>query len=136
MPLYDQVTLRTGFIEFEQGDWEDELAAFYHTDVELPATMRIDRKSYSNVGIQFRGNSSFLTVSKGRKRSMSVTFDHVVKGQSLEGYRALTLLNAHADPTFLRSVLYLDLVKQYLPAPMVNYVRVVINGELWGIYIN
>ena len=136
VPLYDQGTLRTVFLEFEQDDWEDELASFYHTDVELPATMRVDGKSYSNVGIQFRGNSSFWTVSKGRKRSMSVTFDHVVKGQNLEGYRAITLLNAHADPTFLRSVLYLDLVKQYLPAPKANYVRVVINGELWGIYIN
>lgn len=136
VPLYDQGTLRTIFIEFEHDDWEDELASFYHTDVELPATVRVDGKSYENVGIQFRGNSSFWTVGKGRKRSMSVTFDHVKKGQSLEGYRAMTLLNAHADPTFLRSVLYLDLVKQYLPAPKANYMRVVINGELWGIYIN
>lgn len=135
-PLYDQSTLRTVFLEFENDDWEDELAAFYHTDVELPATVRVDGKSYNNVGIQFRGNSSFWTVSKGRKRSMSVTFDHVEKGQNLEGFRAMTLLNAHADPTFLRSVLYLDLVKQYLPAPKANYMRVVINGELWGIYIN
>mgnify|MGYP002050474912 FL=1 len=136
VPLYDQGTLRTVFIAFENDDWEDELAAFYHTDVELPASVRVDGKPYKNVGIQFRGNSSFWTVSKGRKRSMSVTFDHVDKGQNLDGYRAMTLLNAHADPTFLRSVLYLDLVKQYLPAPKANYVRVVINGELWGIYIN
>lgn len=135
-PLYDTATLRTMFIEFENDDWEDELAAFYHTDVELPATVRVDGKAYKNVGIQFRGNSSFWSVSKGRKRSMSVTFDHVEKGQNLAGYRAMTLLNAHADPTFLRSVLYLDLVKQYLPAPKANYMRVVINGELWGIYIN
>ena len=33
MPLYDQGTLRTVFIAFENDDWEDELAAFYHTDV-------------------------------------------------------------------------------------------------------
>lgn len=134
--LYDPTTLRTIFLEFENDDWEDELAAFYHTDVELPATVHVDGRTYSNVGIQFRGNSSFFTVSKGRKRSMSVTFDHVNKDQNIEGYRAMTLLNAHADPTFLRSILYLDMVKQYLPALKANYVRVVINGESWGIYVN
>ena len=134
--LYDPNTLRTLFIDFENEDWEDELAAFYHTDVELPAKVQVDGKTYSNVGIQFRGNSSFFTVSKGRKRSMSVSFDHVNKKQNLNGYRALTLLNAHADPSFLRSVLYMDMVKDYLPAPKANYVRVVINGESWGIYVN
>jgi spore coat protein CotH len=67
---------------------------------------------------------------------MSVSFDHVNKDQALGGYRALTLLNAHADPTFLHSVLYLSLVKDYLPALKANYMRVVINGESWGVYVN
>ncbi len=134
--LYDPGTLRTLFLEFENENWEQEMAAFYHTDVEMPATLQVDGKKYSNVGIQFRGNSSFFTVSNGRKRSMSVTLDHVIDKQNVEGYRAMTLLNAHADPTFLRSVLYLDIVKDYLPAPKANFVRVVINGESWGIYVN
>lgn len=135
-PLYDPGTLRTFFFEFEHDNWEDELEAFYHTDVALPATLRVDGKTYTNVGIQFRGNSSFFTVPKGQKRSMSVSFDHVNKDQQLEGYRAMTLLNAHADPTFLRSILYLDIARNYLPALKANYVRVVINGELWGVYVN
>lgn len=136
VPLYDSSTLRTLFFEFENDDWEKEMAAFYHTDVEMPAKLTVDGNNYENVGLQFRGNSSFFTVSSGRKRSMSVTLDHVNKGQNLEGYRALTLLNAHADPTFLHSVLYLDIVRDYLPAPKANYVRVVINGECWGVYVN
>ncbi len=134
--LYDTGILRTLFIDFEHDDWEDELAAFYHTDVELPATLRADGKTYSNVGIQFRGNSSYFTVSKGQKRSMSVTLDHVEEGQNIEGYRAMTLLNAHVDPTFVRAALYLDMAKDYIPAPKANFVRVVINGESWGIYVN
>lgn len=135
-PLYDERGIRTIFLEFEHDTWEEELEAFYHTDVELPATMRVDGKTYANVGIQFRGNSSFGSVSRGRKRSLSVTMDHVDAKQQLEGYRALTLLNSFSDPTFLRSVLYLDLARQYLPALKVNYVRVVINGESWGVYVN
>src|SRR6185503_15372287 len=35
VPLYDAGTLRTIFLEFEHADWEQELAAFYHTDVEV-----------------------------------------------------------------------------------------------------
>ena len=134
--LYDQTKLRTFFLEFDEPDWEDELEAFYHTDIELPATLRVDGRTYANVGVQFRGNSSFSSVQHGRKRSLSLNLDHVNATQRLEGYRALTLLNAHSDPTFLRSVLYLDLARQYLPTLNANHVRVAINGESWGVYVN
>src|SRR5205823_1761616 len=49
---------------------------------------------------------------------------------------SLNLLNSHEDPTFLRSVLYLQAARDYIPAPKANFVRVVINGESWGIYVN
>src|SRR5207253_1663787 len=54
----------------------------------------------------------------------------------LHGYKNLDLLNSHLDPTFLRSVLSLQIARDYMPAPKANYVRVVINGESWGIYVN
>ena len=134
--MYDTARVRTIFLEFEHDTWEEELAAFYHTDIELPATLRADGRTLANVGVQFRGNSSFFSVPAGRKRSLSLNLDHVHAGQRLEGYRALTLLNAHSDPTFLRSMLYLDVARQYLPALKANFVRVVINGESWGVYVN
>jgi hypothetical protein len=135
-PLYDVSRVRTIFLDFEHANWEEELEAFYHTDVELPATMRVDGRTFRNVGIQFRGNSSFFSVARGRKRSLSVTLDPVNGRTTFDGYRALTLLNAHSDPTFLRSILYLEMARQYLPALKASYTRVVINGESWGIYIN
>ena len=135
-PLYDPAILRTVFLDFEHDNWEEELEAFYHTDVELPATLRMDGRTYPNVGVQFRGNSSFFSVQRGRKRSLSLSPGHVDANQRLEGYRALTLLNAHSDPTFLRSMLYLDIVRQHMPALKANFMRVVINGESWGVYVN
>ena len=33
-------------------------------------------------------------------------------------------------------MLYSDIARAYFPAPKTNYVRVVINGESWGVYIN
>lgn len=135
-PFYDPNVVRTLFLQFENADWEKELAEFYHTDVEVPATLTVDGKTYKNVGVHFRGASSFFTVGEGRKRSLNLSMDFVNEDQRLHGYRTLNLLNSHVDPTFLRSVLYYQAARDYIPAPKANYVRVVINGESWGIYIN
>jgi len=135
-PLYDSDILRTLFIDFEYTDWESELEAFYGSDVEVPATVIVDSESYSEVGIHFRGNTSYQRVPRGRKRSLNLSFDHVDEDQRLLGYRTLNLHNGYGDATFLRNVLYLQIANEYYPAPKANFVRVVINGEDWGIYIN
>jgi spore coat protein CotH len=135
-PLYDGSVLRTLFLEFENPDWEAELADFNNTDVEVPVTLRADGKTYKGVGVHFRGMSSFMMVPAGRKRSLNISMDFINKDQRLNGYRTLNLLNSHGDPTLLRTVLYLDIARSFIPAPKANYMRVVINGESWGIYVN
>lgn len=135
-PVYDPFTLRTFFLEFESPDWEQELADFNNTDVEVPATVIVDGRTYRDVGVHFRGATSFMFVPAGRKRPLNLSFDFVHKDQNLGGYRTFNLLNAHEDPSFLRAVLYLEIARDYLPAARANFVRVVINGECWGIYVN
>lgn len=135
-PLYDPSVLRTFFLDFENGEWEQELTAFNNTDVEVPATLTVDGKVYKNVGVHTRGMSSFFAVPEGSKRSLNITLDFVDEKQSLLGYRTLNLLNSHEDPTFLRTVLYLQAAREFVPAPKANFARVVINGESWGIYPN
>jgi spore coat protein CotH len=135
-PLYDLKTLRTIFLEFENADWEKELADFYHSDVEVPAKLTVDGKIYRDVGVHFRGASSFFTVDEGRKRSLNLSLDFAHEDQRLAGYRTLDLLNSHGDPTYLRAVLYSQIAGGYIPTPKANYVRVVINGESWGVYVN
>ncbi len=133
-PLYDIKTLRTIFLQFENAEWEQELEAFNNTDVEVPATAIVDGKTFKDVGVHFRGASSFMMVPQGSKRSLNLTFDFVHENQNLLGYRTLNLLNANSDPTFVRAVLYSEIARAYLPAPKTNFVRVVINGESWGVY--
>jgi len=134
--LYDDAVLRTLFFEFDSPDWEAELADFYRTDVEVPATLTVDGKKYPNVGMAFRGMSSFGMVPAGYKRSFNVSVDFADDKQRLYGYKTLNLLNAHADASFLGSVLYSHIARQYLPAPKANLVKVVINGEYWGVFVN
>lgn len=134
--LYDPTVLRTLFLEFENSDWEKELSDFHNTDVEVPAKLTVDGKEYANVGVHFRGMSSYMGVPEGYKRSLNLSFDFVDKNQRLYGYRTLNLLNSHEDDSFMSTVLYSHIARQYLPTPKANFVRVVINGEDWGVYAN
>ncbi len=135
-PLYDPWTLRTVFLIFDHADWEQELAAFWHTDVQVAATAIVDDRTYYDVGVSFRGNNSFTSVPEGLKRSLTLSFDFVRADQQLLGYRTLQLLNSSTDPTFLRTQLYLDVARDYIPTLKSNFMRVVINGESWGVYPN
>src|SRR5262249_4241501 len=105
-------------------------------DVEVPATLTVDGKKYPNVGIHFRGMSSYMGVPAGLKHSMNLSLDHADAKQRLYGYKTLNLLNGHEDPTMLYTVLYSHVARQYIPCPKANLVKVVINGESWGVYTN
>ena len=135
-PLYDLKTLRTVFIDFPQAGWEAELEANYRRDVDVPAIVTIDGTTYKDVGVRFRGNSSYRMVPTGFKRSFNLAFDFAHPDQQVGGYDTLNLLNGNSDPTFVRTVLYSEIARNYIPIPKVNFVRVVINGESWGIYLN
>lgn len=135
-PLYEPMVLRTLFLQFEAEDWEAELAAFYGTDVDVPADLTVDGRRYPGVGVHFRGASSYFAVGAGSKRSLNLSLDFLDGKQRLYGHRTLNLLNAHEDPSFLRTVLFLHIARQYIPAPKANFVRVVINGESWGVYVS
>jgi spore coat protein CotH len=134
--LYDPKVIRTFFLEFPKQDWEAELGDFYGTDVELPAKLTVDGKVYPDVGVHFRGASSYFTVGSGKKRSLNISTDFGKEGQNIGGYHTLNLLNAHTDPTFLRTILYYQVAGSLFPSPKANFVRLVINGESWGLYIN
>jgi len=134
--LYDPAVLRTVFIEFDTETWEDEMAKFKNTDVEMPATLTVDGKRYPMVGVKFRGQSSFGHVPAGSKRSLNLSMDLIHRDQRLHGYKTINLLNCNGDASFLSSILYSHLAADYLPAPKANIMKVVINGESWGVYSN
>ena len=134
--LYDPSILRTIFLKFENEDWEKELEVFKPTDVEVPATMTVDGKSYPDVGVSFRGASSFFMIPAGLKRSLNISMDLADKDQNLYGHKSLNLLNVNGDASMMSSRLYSHIAGQRIATPKVNHVKVVINGESWGIYVS
>lgn len=135
--LYDPTVLRTIFLEFEnKRDWEQELADFKPTDVEVPAKMIVDGETYPNVGVSFRGASSFFSIPSGSKRSINLSVDFMEEDQRLYGYKTLNLLNCNGDASMMSSYLYHDIASKNMATPKVNFVKLVINGRSWGIYAN
>ena len=132
--LYHEGTLRTLFITFKDDEWMEEMEAFYRTDVAVPADLIVDGKLYKDIGLKYRGNSSYRSVSSDLKRSMNLYLDHKHGDQKLLGYKTLNLLNSNSDPTFMREVIYSHVARDYIPAFKGNFIKVVINGESWGIY--
>ena len=133
--LYDAKTLRTLYLRFHDTDWYEQLGDFYRTDVEVPADLIVDGAVYQSVGVRFRGSSSYFTV-QNEKKSFNIAVDYGDDKQRLYGYKTLNLLNGHSDPSFLREILYSRIASSYIPAPKANLVKLVINGESWGIYVN
>lgn len=133
--LYDANTLRTLYLRFRDADWYEQLGDFYRTDVDVPADLIVDGKVYQSVGVRFRGSSSYFTV-QNEKKSFNIAVDYGDDRQRLYGYKTLNLLNGHSDPSFLREILYSRIAINYIPAPKANFVKLFINGESWGVYVN
>lgn len=132
--LYDGKVLRTLYLRFPNEDWYAESADFYRTGVEVPADLTVDGITYPSVGVRFRGNTSYMMAPE--KKPLNISIDYNDDSQRLYGYKTLNLLNNNADPSLVREVLYSRICREYMPAPKANFVKLVINGENWGIYAN
>jgi spore coat protein CotH len=134
--LYEPAVLRTFFLEFESEEWDEELKAFKGTDVDVPAKLTVDGKTYRGVGVHYRGMSSYSHVPTDYKRSFNLSIDHAHSKQRLYGHKTLNLINCNGDQSMMSSALFSHVANPYLPAPKANFVKVVVNGESWGIYAN
>jgi hypothetical protein len=134
--LYDLDAVRTVFLDFDSDGWEKEMAEFHGTDVEIGGSLTVDGKKYPGVGVHFRGASSYFMIPEGYKRSLNVSLDFTDSKQRLMGKKTLNLLNMNDDPSCMNTVLYSAIASKYVPTPKANFVRVVINGENWGLYTN
>ncbi|MCA8969889.1 MAG: CotH kinase family protein [Planctomycetes bacterium] len=134
--LYDESMVRTLSLSFQETNWYQLLTANYSSKTFLKATLSVDGKAYKDVGVRFRGNSSYSAIGTSQKKPFEIALDEFLPGQNLYGIQTLNLNNGFRDPTFVREVIAWRLFRRFVPACRCNYVKLVINNENWGPYIN
>jgi spore coat protein CotH len=139
--LYEPLLVRDVYLTFSQTNWWSQLTTNYVSDTNIAATMTVDGITYPNVGVRFRGNTSYTMLpaqpNQGwEKKSFNIEMDWQVPGQDIYGYDHLNLNNGFHDPTFIREVLTYHTMRRHGVAPKANWVRLFLNGTPWGVYIN
>jgi spore coat protein CotH len=133
--IYNISTLHTLILNFTQSDWWQQLENNAEADENIIAALTYENEVLDSVGVHFRGMTSYRMTNNSKKKSFNIEIDWVKK-QSLMGYEELNLINCFNDPTFMREVLYSNICRQVLPSAKVNFIKLEINGENWGIYAN
>ena len=128
-------------ITFEQSDWEKELHRLKEegNKERLTATVNLDGTEYKEVGVRYKGNSSYNNPkSKGfRKLPFNIKADYIDKEQSFPGgYETIKLANVFQDASFIREILSYEIARKYMPAPKCNFAKLYINEEYIGLYNN
>ncbi len=125
------------YIQIAPSDLNLILTDSLYADYEFPATFRylsstID-ETITNVGFRLRGNTS----RDAAKKSFKVSFNGFVQGQKWKGLEKLNLNGEHNDVSIMRSRLSNQLLKYAeLPTARTSYVRLYINNEYKGLYLN
>ena len=136
--LYDRTALRTIELEFSQTDWHQQLNAMKANGLQeyLPADMTVDGVLYPNVGVRYKGNSTYWSIPGGIKKPMNIDMNEFGIDQDLLGHSKLVLNNGSFDNSFMHEVIAHKIMNQFIPSSRANFVKVTINGDNYGIYAN
>lgn len=135
--LYDDTVLREIRLDFQDPDWWNKLKGSWPSGPDILADMTVDNVVYPDVGVRIKGNSSYFFLPPGSKKvSLNVSIDFTDPDQRLYGLKTLNLNNGIEDPTFCREATYQNFISRYTPNGRGNHVKLNLNGDSWGIYIN
>ncbi len=140
---YETTLFDTGFvhridIRISEEDWQDLLAdpvekTKYKVDIE------IDGEEIKDVSFSTKGNSSLVFVAadpESSRYSFKVSFGKYVDGQTYHGLNKLNLNNSFRDATYLKEYFSYEMFRQVgVPAPLVSYVWLTVNGSDYGLYL-
>ena len=139
--LYDISKVTEIKLELDIERWDeclDSLKELGH-DGRVPGTVTVDDILYDNVGVRYKGNSSYFNVrnSGSSKLPFNIKADYENKQQLFfNKYKSLKLSNVFRDPSFIREVLSYEIVGKYMPSPRANFAQLYVNDEYLGIYNN
>ncbi len=141
--FFDDSYVHEIYLTFDPADygttgWYDTLYDSHANDPDdpyFPADFSADGVTITDVGVRFKGNSSFN--AQGVKKSFKIDFDEYDKdNDELVFYdlKKLNLNNGFKDPTMLREKLFLDFAANFIAAPRAVHVKLYVNGEYYGLY--
>lgn len=128
-------------LTFQEKNWHELLDSLKRAGQEerLVGDVVINGKKYEKVGVRYKGNSSFRSVSDDglQKLPFNIKINEVNKKQTLPGgYSTLKLSNAFRDPSLVREVLAYEIARTYMYAPKANFAKIYVNNEYLGLYQN
>jgi hypothetical protein len=133
--LYDETLVRTIALQFDQPNYWQLLLNNYQSGTDIPAAMTVEGQTYENVGVRFRGQTSFMQ-NFSQKKSFNISVDYELEDQRLMGYKTLNLNCGFDDQSSIREVLYNHIGRQYSTSLKSNFVALTLNGQNWGPYAN
>jgi spore coat protein CotH len=108
-----------------------------YSDYHFPATFyyycSAQNDTIQNVGFRVRGNTSRGANKKGFK----ISFNEYTQGKKFKGIEKMNLVGQHNDPSLLRYWMSLTTLNTNdLISSRSSYVKLYINGQYKGIYLN
>lgn len=130
--FFDPAVVQT--IELELGD--AELRALRRDPFEyVEGNVIVNGTRLDTVGIRLKGSSSYQDFDG--KPAFKVKFNAYVSGQKYATLERLTLNNMVGDATMSKEMIgYALWTSVGMPVPRINYARVSVNGEFFGLYTN
>ncbi|HAK70573.1 MAG TPA: hypothetical protein DCM15_04285, partial [Cryomorphaceae bacterium] len=124
-------------ITVSQSDLNTLVGDSLFSDHHFPGVFRYESSFFSdtiqNVGFRVRGNTS----RNAKKKGFKVSFNEYTTGQKFKGVEKMNLIGQHNDPSLLRYWTSLFLLNKHdLIASRASFVKLFINGDYRGIYLN
>ena len=139
--VFDESKVHTYSLSVTPSDWnwlnDNPLLEEY-----VPAALEFQGRTYENVAIRYKGffgNLRFCFDEKGNrtceKLSLKLKFSEYDSSGRFFGLQRLNFHSMEADPTKMHDALGYGLFREAgVPAPRTAYARVLVNGELFGLF--
>lgn len=134
--FFDDSRIREIRITFEDEDWFHQLHSSKWKDEGKPYfTARVESggETLERIGVRFKGNASFWR--NDAKKPFKLDFNRYDEKATFFGLKKLNLHNFDLSPDFMREKLFHDLSARYVEAPRTVYVRLIVNGAPYGLYL-
>ena len=133
--LFDPNVVRSYYLTFKQSNWWTLLGQNKRYDRDIKADLQVGSITLKDIGVRFKGNTSYSYNPSSQKKPFNLRFDAFVPDQDLFGYEHINLQNAYKDATFVREPITYEIMRRYIPSLKSCWIKLYLNNQYWGIYV-